>query len=105
MTCIVAAFHVTAFVLSAHCLTERQGLASDSGQCAAACCFILCTLQDRWLENRVCAYAQGSTGELPEGERRNKRFLPFSDGIKNCLGQVRGSCGHWLLLEGNLRNG
>jgi hypothetical protein len=45
-------------------------------------------LQDRWLDNRDCAYAVGSGGELSEGERRLKRFAPFSDGIKNCLGQV-----------------
>lgn len=43
--------------------------------------------QDRWLDNRECAYVQGS--ELGEGERRLRRFAPFSDGIKNCLGQVR----------------
>lgn len=45
-------------------------------------------LQERWLDNRDCAYAVGSGGELSEGERRIKRFAPFSDGIKNCLGQV-----------------
>jgi hypothetical protein len=51
-------------------------------------CWIVC-LQDRWLDNRDCAYAVGSGAELSEGERRLKRFAPFSDGIKNCLGQVR----------------
>lgn len=43
--------------------------------------------QERWLENRECGYVQG--GELSEGDRRIKRFAPFSDGIKACLGQVR----------------
>lgn len=52
------------------------------------CHCLLNLLQERWLDNRDCAYAVGSGGELSEGERRIKRFAPFSDGIKNCLGQV-----------------
>lgn len=56
-------------------------------------CVCVCAVQERWLDNRDCAYMQGSSGELPDGERRLKRFVPFSDGIKNCLGQVSiGSC-------------
>lgn len=61
-------------------------------------------LQERWLDNRDCAYMQGSSsGELPDGERRLKRFVPFSDGIKNCLGQVRG--GACVVLNGSPARG
>jgi hypothetical protein len=59
------------------------------------CCLL--RLQDRWLENRECGYVQGA--ELSEGERRIKRFAPFSDGIKNCLGQVRGAGGVCLRVR------
>jgi hypothetical protein len=47
--------------------------------------------QERWLDNRDCGYVPSSSsgGEVAEGERRVKRFAPFSDGIKACLGQVR----------------
>jgi hypothetical protein len=44
-----------------------------------------------------------SSGEasLADGERRLRRFLPFSDGIKACLGQVGvGGCLAVLLWGG-----
>jgi hypothetical protein len=49
--------------------------------------------QERWLDNPDCAYVPNSSGSEAslDGERRVRRFAPFSDGIKACLGQVR----HW----------
>lgn len=42
---------------------------------------------ERWLDNRECAYVAGEDGD---SERRVRRFAPFSDGLKNCLGQALG---------------
>lgn len=38
---------------------------------------------ERWLENKEAAYVGGKHGAP-------KRFIPFSDGMKNCLGQALG---------------
>eukprot|EP00879_Flechtneria_rotunda_P012489 GHRR01013041.1.p1 GENE.GHRR01013041.1~~GHRR01013041.1.p1 ORF type:complete len:174 (+),score=67.23 GHRR01013041.1:447-968(+) len=44
-------------------------------------------MPERWLDNRDCAYV---TNEGADSDRRVRRFAPFSDGLKNCLGQALG---------------
>jgi len=46
--------------------------------------------QERWLDNRECAYMPLDDGAGEAAlDRRVRRYVPFSDGLKNCLGQVR----------------
>jgi hypothetical protein len=48
-----------------------------------------CPAQERWLDNRECAYMPLDEGAGEAVDRRVRRYVPFSDGLKNCLGQVR----------------
>eukprot|EP00878_Enallax_costatus_P000623 GHUV01000725.1.p1 GENE.GHUV01000725.1~~GHUV01000725.1.p1 ORF type:complete len:552 (+),score=175.13 GHUV01000725.1:213-1868(+) len=46
---------------------------------------------ERWLDNRDCAYVSSSSEVgSTDTDKRVRRFAPFSDGLKNCLGQALG---------------